>query len=62
MSIPRAETRLAPALGEWAAAEEPLLQVRGLTVAFGGKSVVQGIDFTIAARSGSHFATATTMP
>ncbi len=49
MSPPRAETRSVPAPGEWAAGEEPLLQVRGLTVAFGGKSVVQGIDFSIAA-------------
>ena len=49
MSAPRAQARLAPVPGEWAAGEEPLLQVRGLTVAFGGKSVVQGIDFSIAA-------------
>jgi microcin C transport system ATP-binding protein len=33
---------------DWAASGEPLLQVRGLSVAFGGKSVVHGVDFSIA--------------
>ncbi len=33
----------------WRAGEGPLLEVRGLSVAFGGKPVVHGIDFAIGA-------------
>jgi len=40
---------VAPTTAAGAAAQPPLLQVRGLRVAFGGQSVVHGIDFEIRA-------------
>ncbi len=48
VNLPGARAAAANA-GRWDESGTPLLDVRGLTVSFGGKPVVRGIDFSIAA-------------